>query len=147
MEVKTAIIKGRTYINTTGHDITLWEPTWCKWEFEGGCKCDCWPCADFEHAKPVIVPPSGVLINARRIEKDAGRHVSGVELVKVKFEVDLKSIDLLCELEETYPGAIIIGSIIAAQAFPGRVFGLIPCLGYERISGEKIAMAEKFITF
>lgn len=43
---------------------------------------------------------------------------------------------------------IIVGSIIAAQAYPGRVFGLCPVPGYERVApAEKRMCCDKFTTF
>ena len=43
---------------------------------------------------------------------------------------------------------IIIGSIIAAQAFPGRVFGMTPVPGFERVPpADKRMRNDKFVTF
>ena len=43
---------------------------------------------------------------------------------------------------------ILVGSIIAAQAYPGKVFGLTPVPGYERVSpAEKRMNCDKFTTF
>lgn len=43
---------------------------------------------------------------------------------------------------------IIIGSIIAAQAFPGRVFGMTPVPGFERVPpADKRIRNDKFVTF
>lgn len=43
---------------------------------------------------------------------------------------------------------IIIGSLIAAQAYPGRVFGLVAVPGYERRPpAEKLMCSDKFVTF
>ena len=43
---------------------------------------------------------------------------------------------------------IIVGSIIAAQAYPGKVFGLTPVPGYERVApAEKRMNCDKFTTF
>ena len=52
--------------------------------------------------------------------------------------------------KEKYPTdtLIIVGSIIAAQAYPGKVFGLTPVPGYERVSpAEKRMNCDKFTTF
>ena len=43
---------------------------------------------------------------------------------------------------------VIIGSIIAAQAYPGEVFGLTPVPGYERVApDDKRMRCDKFTTF
>lgn len=94
------------------------------------------------------VPPCGILINARVVETNAGRHQSGAELVKTSFEASPEAIESLDRLEAENPGAIIVGSIIAAQAFPGRVFSLVPVPGFERVApAEKRMRDDKFTTF
>lgn len=43
---------------------------------------------------------------------------------------------------------IILGSIIAAQAYPGKVFGMVAAEGYERRPPEeKLMRSDKFVTF
>ena len=43
---------------------------------------------------------------------------------------------------------VVIGSIIAAQAYPGRVFAMTPALGYERVPpAEKRMNPDKFTVF
>ena len=55
---------------------------------------------------------------------------------------------MLDEIEKAYPGAFIIGSIIAAQAFPGRVLAMVPAPGFERVPpAEKRMRADKFSIF
>lgn len=94
------------------------------------------------------VPPCGVLINARATDVAAGKHSSGVELVKVVFEADEANIAKLEELEHNNPGAVIIGSMIAAQAFPGRVCAMIAAAGFERVPPDQKRMRDdKFTIF
>jgi hypothetical protein len=94
------------------------------------------------------VPPCGVLINACPVEEPAGTHPSGAELVKTSFVADAASAEALSKLENENPGAIIVGSIIAAQAFPGRVFALVPVPGLERVPpAEKRMRDDKFTVF
>ncbi len=117
------------------------------------------------------VPPCGVLINAR-LAPEAERMVKfkpmcgyesktcpklhgrcsqckkAVLLVETKFEADPASEKALTKLEKEHPGAVIVGSIIAAQAFPGRVFAMIPVKGFERVPpAEKRMRVDKFTTF
>lgn len=95
-----------------------------------------------------VVKPCGVLINARVVEEGAGTHPGGAELVRTKFEVDPGSEILLSMLEQENPGAVIVGSIIAAQAFPGRVFAMVPAKGFERVApAEKRMRDDKFTVF
>ena len=94
------------------------------------------------------IKPCGVLINARPVEENAGTHPSGAELVRTQFEADPASGEALAKLEAENPGAIIVGSIIAAQAFPGRVLAMIPVPGFERVPpAEKRMRDDKFTTF
>lgn len=94
------------------------------------------------------IPPCGVLINARPEEESAGNHPSGAWLVKTRFVADPESEKELVRLEKENPGAVIVGSIIAAQAFPGRVFAMVPVTGFERVPpAEKIMRDDKFTTF
>jgi len=94
------------------------------------------------------IEPCGVLVNARPVEEFTGTHSSGAELVRTRFEADPASEEALICLEAENPGAIIVGSIIAAQAFPGRVFAMIPAPGFERVPpAEKRMRDDKFTTF
>jgi len=94
------------------------------------------------------IEPSGVLVNARPVEETAGSHPSGAELVRTRFEADPTSEEALAKLEQEHPGAVIIGSIIAAQAFPGRVLAMVPAPGFERVPpAEKRMRDDKFTTF
>ena len=92
--------------------------------------------------------PSGVLVNARPMEEAAGTHPSGAELVRTSFEADPTSEETLANLERENPGAVIVGSIIAAQAFPGRVLAMVPAPGFERVPpAEKRMRDDKFTVF
>ena len=94
------------------------------------------------------VEPCGVLVNARPVEEAVGTHPSGAELVRTRFEADPASEEALTKLERENPGAIIVGSIIAAQAFPGRVFAMVPVPGFERVPpAEKRMRDDKFTVF
>lgn len=125
MKIKVVAIQGRIYINTTPHEIVLRD----------------------EDGVDHTVPPSGVLINARAVEESVGGR-DGVEFVRTRFVADEESARVLDELERQYPGAFVIGSIIAAQAFPGRVLAMVPVPGFERVPpAEKRMRADKFTVF
>ena len=150
MEIKVTK-NGRIYINTTPHPVTLWSPEWCGVEQDGQCDIagpHCESCELRKEAQPIIVPPCGILINARAVEVDAGSHPSGVKLVKTSFVPDPSSANALAKIEKNYPGAIVIGSVIAAQAFPGRVVAMCPAPGYERVApDQKRMLPDKFTVF
>jgi hypothetical protein len=113
-------------INTTPHNITFL-------------------CAD---GGVMEVPPCGTLISARAVEEVVGSHPTGAVIVTTRFEPTEAALADLSRLEAENPGAVIVGSIIAAQAFPGRVFGMTPALGFERVPpAEKRMDPNKFTTF
>ncbi|HAY21370.1 MAG TPA: hypothetical protein DCY27_04230 [Desulfobacterales bacterium] len=94
------------------------------------------------------VPPCGAVIGARASEEPAGTHSSGAELVRTRFVADQANEAALTALETENPGAVIIGSIIAAQAFPGRILAMVPASGFERVPiAEKRMRDDKFTVF
>lgn len=94
------------------------------------------------------IEPCGVLVNAMPVEEAAGVHPSGAELFRTRFVADPASEVALIKLEQENPGAIIVGSIIAAQAFPGRVLAMVPAPGFERVPpAEKRMRDDKFTVF
>lgn len=94
------------------------------------------------------VPPCGTLVNAKVTEVTVGTHLSGAELVKVIFTGDEANTATLDKLEAENPGAVIIGSMVAAQGFPGRVFAMIPAAGFERVTPDQKRMRDdKFTSF
>ncbi len=69
-------------------------------------------------------------------------------MVKTTFSASEAENAKLTLLEQQYPGAIIVGSIIAAQAFPGRVLAMVHAPGFERVPpAEKRMRDDKFTTF
>ena len=94
------------------------------------------------------VQPSGVVINATPTDEPAGIHPSGAELVRVRFVGNADSAAALDRLETENPGAVIVGSMIAAQGFPGRVVAMIAAPGFERRPpAEKRMRPDRFTTF
>lgn len=94
----------------------------------------------------VEVEPSGVIINAR-IEETVVKE--GVPmLVTSTFKPDKDSEEALSKIEKEHPGVLVVGSVIAAQAFPGRVVGMVPVKGFERVPPEEKRMrSDKFTIF
>lgn len=117
-------IKGRRYVNTTPHPI------------------------NFGYEDNVIVLPcSGHVINAQAQEVTVIED-NGVEYVTTQFVRNEEGENLIKKIKEVYPDAIIIGSIIAAQAYPRKVVALTPCKGYERVApSEKRMNLDKFTIF
>lgn len=117
----------RSIINTTPHALTM---------------------TDLASGEVYTVAPCGVLINAKATEVAVGTHPSGAKLVKVVFTADEANTAALAKLEEEKPDAVIIGSMIAAQAFPGRVVAMIAAPGFERVPPDQKRMRDdKFTVF
>ena len=77
----------------------------------------------------VSVPNCGTLINAKVVETIVSQGIPAF----VKTEL---------------PNCIIVGSIIAAQAYAGKVFAMTPMPGFERVApAEKRMNPAKFTTF
>lgn len=73
----------------------------------------------------------------------------GATLVATVFEASEQGLAELTEIEAAVPkGTLIVGSIISAQAYPGRVVSPISAKGFERVPPlEKKMDPNKFTTF
>ena len=93
---------------------------------------------------------SSVLINAQAKEEK----VSDL-FVKTVFESTENGWNKIKEIKETFSELyhdgetlVIIGSIIAAQAYPGEVVAMVPVPGFERVAPtEKRMRCDKFTVF
>ena len=91
--------------------------------------------------------PTSMLINATPVEEVVETE-NGVEFVRTVFKGNEEGRKLIAAMKAACPEAVIVGSIIAAQAFPGEVFGMTPLPGFERVApAEKRMNPHKFTTF
>ena len=91
------------------------------------------------------VQPSGYTLRATPTEIEAGAK-QGALLVRTTFSPSAEGEKELAEIEAR--NLTPIGSIISAQAWPGRVFGLVPVAGYERKPpAERLYRCDKFTVF
>lgn len=103
----------------------------------------------------VTVPTSGIQIDGKAVESDAGLHEHAacyegiVTLVKTEFVGYPQGFALLKEMNDVLGDEVLfIGSIIAAQAYPGAVLAMVPAPGFERVPpAEKRMSCSKFTTF
>ena len=94
------------------------------------------------------LPTSGVVLDAEFVENSSETHKSGVQIVRVKLAPAAGAKEKLEELERQHPGELIVGSLIAAQAFPCRVVALVSVEGYERVAADLKRMRDdKFTAF
>lgn len=101
----------------------------------------------------VTVPVSGVIINARPEEVPVGP--VGSDLVMTCFVGTAKGHEIIKAIKAQHSASEftgmplrIVGSIIAAQAYPMDVVAMTPAPGYERVApAEKRMNPSKFTVF
>ena len=133
--VFTAIIDGKVIVNTTPHPINFLN----------------------KDGETVIVPSSVApgertspwVVNAKAVEEQVSD-----DLVRTVFvgtpegEAILDQLEQWAREEGHHDNLRIIGSIIAAQAYPGRVLGMCPAPGFERVApAEKRMTTQKFTVY
>jgi len=85
-----------------------------------------------DNGELVTVPTSGILVNAKVVNQENSDGV--ITFCTPEFVADEESERNLRLLEESLPaGTLVVGSIVAAQAYPGRVVGMVPAPGFERV--------------
>ncbi len=129
-----AVIDGKCVVNTTPHALTFLN----------------------KEGETVIVPSSVApgertspwVVNAKAVEEQVGDDlVRTVFLGTPEGEAILDAIEAWAR-EEGHDNLRVIGSIIAAQAYPGRVLGMCPAPGYERVApAEKRMTTQKFTVY
>lgn len=97
----------------------------------------------------LVIVPTSVLINAKAEEKTVDDL-----FVTTVFVGTPEGTETIRDIEGTYAETgcpdrlVIVGSIIAAQAYKGKVVGLCPVPGYERVApNEKRMRCDKFTVF
>jgi len=93
------------------------------------------------------VPPCGYLLNAKPVEKRVSIS-NGVELVETVFDPTPEGLAFVSHISSKFPDVIIVGSALAAQAYPEKVKMLVPCKGYERVPiSQKRMRHDKFTVY
>lgn len=97
----------------------------------------------------LVTVPTSVLINAKAEEKQVNDL-----FVKTVFVETPEGKETIRDIEGTFKGTgctdrlVIVGSIIAAQAYPEKVVAMCPAPGYERVApSEKRMCCDKFTVF
>ena len=117
------VVDGVEVVNTTPHTIT------------------------FGVGTEVKEVPSHCVVSARAVETKVAEK-PGVDLVETRFEAIPEAKEMVEAIKKAFPKAIIVGSIIAAQAFPGDIVAMTPLPGYERVApSEKRMDPHKFTIF
>lgn len=90
------------------------------------------------------IEPCGTLLNAT-VREEVIRAVDGINFVRTVFSPNQEGLDFIAAQPKN---AIIVGSMIAAQAYKGKVCALTPAQGFERVPvDEKRMNPDKFTIF
>lgn len=99
-----------------------------------------------------VAPPprSQVFVTGHQIEVDAsidiGTERSGPRKIYSGYVATEEGLATLSELEKNYPGAIIVGTLRAAEAYPGRILVPVPIPGHEKQPpSERIMRTDMFV--
>lgn len=89
------------------------------------------------------------LINAEVQEEVTVDEDLGIEFVQPRFIANENGWGIVSRIHKEHGmDAVIIGSIIAAQAYGGAVCGMVPVPGYERVApAEKLMRVDKFTRY
>lgn len=97
----------------------------------------------------LVTVPTSIIINAKAEEKAVNDL-----FVKTVFVGTSEGTEIIRDIEGTFKETgcpdrlVIVGSIIAAQAYKGKVVGLCPVPGFERVApSEKRMRCDKFTVF
>lgn len=95
----------------------------------------------------MTVEPSGAKLQALPVEEAVGE-IGQARIVKTVFKPTESGLKELEEIERHDPDLKVIGSLVSAQAYPGRVFSMTPASGFERVPVDQKRMDPyKFVTF
>lgn len=119
-----AQVDGQTIVNTTPHALT------------------------FQTAAGALisVPTCGALLNAELVETSHGKDATGAEIVSITEEPTTAGMDLVEKIFAAFgPHARIIGSVLAVNAYPELVWGMVAVPGFERVPpAEKRMRLDRF---
>lgn len=125
IKIIVTVVDGVKIVNTTPHDITFGVPG----------------------TDEAVSVPSSSLVNAKAVETLVETR-NGVDFVKTVFTKTPEGEEVIKAVKAEEPDAVIVGSIVAAQAFPGEVVGMTPMPGFERVApAEKRMNPHKFTIF
>lgn len=120
---------GVVVVNTTPHAITIQDMNGNLLEV---------PTSELLNAKPTEVPygDSGLFVTTEFVGSPEGEQL----IADIRNE--------FVETQDQNDTLVIIGSIIAAQAYPGQVSGMVPVPGYERVAPDQKRMrCDKFTMY
>ena len=119
LEMGIVTVKGVKVVNTTPHPIRL---------------------TDDSLELDITVEPSGVLINAKAQTVEAYSSVEGVSFQMTEFVADKETKLALQDFLSRHSDVVIVGSLIAAQAYPGLVVAMVAHPDFMRVAPQEKRM-------
>ena len=116
-----------TIFNATPHPLNFWDPV----------------------TKEVTVAKPDIIINTRPVETVVERR-QGAEFVTVAYQPEDSGADLIRFIKDEHPNTLIVGSVLAAMAYPGEVVASIPLKGGDRLrskTASRRVCSDRFTTF
>jgi len=114
-------------INVTNHPITFY-----------------WP----DTGERRQIEPYGTPLRASLVRSVDSVHRSGAEICTFEYLPSQEGRNMVDKLIEENPNAILVGSVVAAQAYLGDVYGIIPVNGSENLPpAERVFYGDRFSTF
>lgn len=105
-------VNGVKVVNTTPHPINM---------------------VSMDLSTQVVVPTSGMLVNAKATAQPVDSGIVGVKFQKTTFIPDTDTLDVLRQFKDMHPDVVVIGSLIGAQAYPGLVVGMVAHPDFVRV--------------
>lgn len=121
------VINGIKVVNTTPHLITM---------------------TDKNLSFIANVDPCGVLINAKPVATPVVSNIPGVAFQRTGFQADADTLDMLSAFKAVHPDVVVIGSMVAAQAYPGLVVAMVPHPDFVRVHPQdKKMLIDSYIVY
>lgn len=116
-----------TVFNATPHPLNFWDSI----------------------TKEVTVAKPDIIINTRPVETVIDKQ-KGIEFVTVAYQPEDNGKDLIRFIKHEHPDTLIVGSVLAAMAYPGDVVASIPLKGGDRLrskTASRRVCSDRFTTF
>lgn len=120
----TRLPNGVEVFNATAHELVFFHDNWIK---------------------PVTVQ-SEKPIYAQSQSHEVGRG-KGYVLVNMNFVEKEEERELIERIKQQYPGVVIIGSAIAALAYPGDIVCTLPYRADRMVKNERYVKANRFTVY
>jgi hypothetical protein len=123
----TSLPNGITIFNATPHKLNFYDPI----------------------TEEVTVAKPDITINTKPVETVV-KHWQGAKFVTVAYKPERNGGSLIKNILKSNPEMVIVGSVLAAMAYPGEVVASIPLKGGDRLKSKtssRRVYSDRFTTF